>query len=87
MSCLKRLLTKRKQLGLNQTSVATSLSWEGGFEEHNGVSRWVTNTRPNEFVIDGCQLLTTCIAELCRELSFNLLCLQRMADLFDIKCC
>ena len=67
MSCLKRLLTKWKQLVLCQTSVALSLSWEGGFEEHNGVSRWVTNTRPNEFAIDCCQLLTTCIANPCRE--------------------
>ena len=72
MSCLKRLLTKWKQLVLSQTSVAISLSWEGGFEEHNGVSRWVTNTRPNEFAIDGCQLLTTCIANPCQEREWGL---------------
>ena len=67
MSCLKHLLTKWKQLVLAKRVLSFPLLREGGFEEHNGVSRCVTNTRPNEFAIDSCQLLTICIANLCRE--------------------
>ena len=67
MSCLKHLLTKWKQLVLAKRVLPLPFLRRVVLRNASAGALSVTNTRPNEFAIDSCQLLTTCIANPCRE--------------------
>lgn len=71
---------------IERTMQPSSLLREGGLR-NDAARAALWRTRPYECAIDVCQLLTMVIADVCLELSFHLLCLQRIADLFDWKCC
>ena len=60
--------------------------WGGWFEERRGASRVVTN--PTVWVRDRREsIIDYCYRKGVSGMSFHLVCLQRMVDLFDLTSC